>query len=81
MSDSEERSVVVYQAAIDFVMQDDDTASRNAVKRKFVNSGLSEDNVAVVKDCAAHFLRNCDKLILSKYGVQPLPPDLQLRIC
>ena len=66
MSDSEERSVVVYEAAVDFVMQDDDAASRNAVKRKFNNSSRHEDKVAVVEDCSVHFMRNCDNLILSR---------------
>jgi hypothetical protein len=57
----------IYECNVDFVMQDDDAACRAAVKRKFVSSQLSEDSAAVVKDCAVHFLRNCDKQILSRY--------------
>ena len=63
-----EENLDIFECQVDMVMQDDDQACRGAVKRKFVDSQLHEDRQARVKDCAVHFLRNCDKLMKARYA-------------
>ena len=67
----DDENLDIFECQVDMVMQDDDPACRAAVKRKFNDSQLHDDRQARVKDCAVHFLRNCDKEMKARYACAP----------